>query len=104
MLERAEALAVAKAGGGAALAAEEKERQEAQTLIRAMMAADPSDEPTVAQCRALGERVERLSPAALAVVASIVGAPSASHFQAAAARLTPAELKKLRQDFATMKT
>ena len=55
-----------------------------------MMAADPSEEPTVAQCRVLGERVERLSPAALAVVASIVGAPSASHFQAAAARLTEA--------------
>ena len=102
-LERAEALAAAKVSGGVTAAAEEKERQEAQTLIRAMMAADPSADPTPAECTALGDRVAALSPAALQIVSSIVGAPSASHFEAAAARLTPLELKKLRQDFSTMK-
>ncbi len=102
-LERAEALEAAKIVGGANAAAEERERQEAQTLIRAMMAADPASEPTAAECAELGKRVNALSPAALQIVSSIVGAPSASHFQQAAARLSPSELKKLRQDFSTMK-
>ena len=102
-LERAEALDAAKIAGGANAAAEERERQEAQTLIRAMMAGDPAADPTAAECAALGARVNALSPAALQIVSSIVGAPSASHFQEAAARLTPSGLKKLRQDFSTMK-
>lgn len=102
-LERAEALEAAKIAGGSTAAAEEKERQEAQTLIRAMMAVDPTADPTAEECAELGRRVSGLSPAALQIVSSIVGAPSASHFEAAAARLTPAELKKLRQDFSTMK-
>lgn len=102
-LERAEALETAKIAGGANAAAEERERQEAQTLIRAMMAADPAADPTAAECAELGRRVKALSPAALQIVSSIVGAPSASHFQEAADRLTPSELKKLRQDFSTMK-
>lgn len=102
-LERAEAIESAKIAGGANAAVEERERQEAQTLVRAMMAADPAADPTAEECAELGRRVSALSPAALQIVSSIVGAPSASHFQQAAARLTPSELKQLRQDFSTMK-
>lgn len=62
----------------------------------------PDETPSAAQCAELGERVGALTPEALQIVASIVGAPSAQHFRQAAQRITPGQLAKLRRDFSTM--
>ena len=68
-----------------------------------MMARPAEEDPTSEECAELGRRVGGLSKEALQIVASIVGAPSAAHFEQASRRLGPPQLKKLRQDFSKMR-
>jgi len=99
-LEKAEAMAAQRVAGLAG-AAGEKVQREAQQLLRDILAQDVIT-PCEEGCQALASRVRGMSPQAIAIVAAVVGAPSANDFASAAAHMTPGGLAALRDEISSM--
>jgi len=98
-LEKAEALAAAKVGsvGAASVAAQ----QQAQQLIRDILAQDLIT-PSLEGCAMLQQRVKAMTTSALRIVAAVVGAETAGQFVEAVNIMRPEGLAMLRDELGRM--
>mmetsp|Transcript_11275 Transcript_11275/g.20398 ORF Transcript_11275/g.20398 Transcript_11275/m.20398 type:complete len:296 (-) Transcript_11275:272-1159(-) len=94
--EHAQSLAEAKLDPGV----KEADRKVAQELLRDLLA--DSMGITQESCEQLRDRLGRMTKAARGVVAAVTGAPSVAAFQEAMEKLTPDELRRLRDELRTM--